>query len=91
MDTDIRVGATASYNADDYWEESVVFGILNIIEAFGPLIVYYWIIDPLYGKMETNPVFMYAWDSMANAHIGAWSLTALVWPFTYIKGAPVFR
>ena len=89
MDIDIKVGATATYNADDYWGDSVILGALSLVNACMPLVAWAWIMAPLYGKMTTNPVFLYAWTGMQAGHLLAYAVSALAWPFIYIGGSSV--
>ena len=84
---DIRVGATATYDADAYLGDSVALGALSVVNACMPLIAWAWIVAPLYGEMTTNSVFLYAWQGMQWGHLGAYALPALAWPFIYIKGS----
>ena len=55
------MGTGATYVADDYWGDSLVLGLLNVINAFLPLVIWSFIIAPTYEKMNTNKTFLYAW------------------------------
>ena len=82
---EIKVGAAVTYNADDYWEDSMVLGLINVINGFLPLAVWTFIIAPTFEKMNSNKIFLYAWYGMQGSHILAYGIPALVWPFIYAK------
>ena len=37
---EIRLGASAVYIANDYWEDSLVLGLVNVLNAFIPLVLW---------------------------------------------------
>ena len=85
------MGASASYIANDYWEDSLVLGLVNVLNAFLPLVLWSQIISPTYEKMNSNKVFLYSWYGMQGGHILAYGIPALVWPFIYSKNASFIR
>ena len=89
--TEIKVGATALYDASDYWGDSIILGVVGLLNAFLPLVIWTTIIGPAYEKMNSNKVFLYAWYGMQASHLMAYSIPALLWPFIYIKSMSFAR
>ena len=87
----ISVGTGATYVADDYWGDSLVLGLLNVINAFLPLVIWSFIIAPTYEKMNTNKTFLYAWYGLQGGHLVAYGIPGLIWPFIYLKSSSFIR
>ena len=91
MENSIRLSATASYDADDYWEDSLVLGGMTLLNAFLPMVVWAWKLAPAYANMKSNKVFVYAWYGMQAGHVAAYAITGISWPFIYLKNATFVR
>ena len=91
MAQDIRVTTSASYDHEPYLEDSIIIGGINVLNAFMPLVVYAWLIQPYYGSITKNKIYLYAWYGLQAGHMLAYSIPALIWPFIYVKSNTFMR